>query len=131
MIILKEKPVFDINDIYTDNVLFMFSLRNKKRHEARAPKDVLQGIYKGNFDSSPDNFHASLKIAVRAAHGNYLVARSLSAIKKMLAFKVPSYTAGFALKQMKGASGYSEIVAVHNCSGFEDIGRLLMEQALN
>lgn len=48
----------------------------------------------------------------------------------MKTFKVFDYDAGFALTQWRGAPGFSEAAALFNSTGFEDIGKLLMGQAV-
>jgi hypothetical protein len=130
MIILIEKPAFDPNLIYSDNILFLSSLNNRSKLEALPPAEVIRDIQNGNFDTSPENFYAALQIAYNDArgHGHHLARRKFSSIQKMKTFKVFNYNAGFALTRWKGAPGYSEAVALFNSTGFEGIGKLLMEQ---
>jgi hypothetical protein len=130
MIILVEKPEFNTSLIYSDNVLFMSGLKSRIKWEAKAPMEVIVGIQNGNFDTSPENFYAALQAAYNGIHGHHLARRNLSSIKKMKTFKVFNYNAGFALTQWRGASGFSEAVALFNNTGFEDIGKLLMGQVV-
>jgi hypothetical protein len=88
MIILIEEPEFDTALIYSDNVFFISGLRNRIRQEAKMPAEVSQGIRNGDFDTSPDNFYASLQAAYNGVHGHHLARRSLSSIRKMKTFRV-------------------------------------------
>jgi hypothetical protein len=130
MIILIENPEFNPALIYSDNVLFMSGLKSRIRQEAKAPMEVIIGIQNGNFDTSPENFYASLQVAYNGIHGHHLARRSLSSIRKMKTFKVFNYDAGFAITQWRGAPGFSEAVALFNNTGFEHVGELLMGQVV-
>jgi hypothetical protein len=130
MIIFVEKPEFDPALIYSDNALFMAGLKNRIKREVKPPREIVISIQKGDFDTSPENFYASLQTAYNGVHGHHLARRSLASIKKMKTFKVFDYDAGFALTQWRGAPGFSEAVALFNSTGFEDIGKLLMEQVV-
>jgi hypothetical protein len=48
----------------------------------------------------------------------------------MKTYKVRGINTGFALSQMKGVSGYSEIVAVHNASLYMRLGTFLIAEAI-
>jgi hypothetical protein len=94
-------------------------------------QDIRNQIRHGDLDTNPENFKKSLDIALKAIHGEYLSPRSLALLRQMKTFKVHTLNAGFALTRMKGATGYSEIVAVHNASPLARMGIHLVTEAVD
>jgi len=122
----------ELDYTYTDCVLLADALLDQMFREADIldRDDIIEQIQKRDFDTNPESFKKSLDIAVKARHGEHLTARSLPALKKMKTYKVKDLNTGFALSQIKGASGYSEIVSVHNASKFRRLGVYLLPAAL-
>jgi hypothetical protein len=126
MIVFQEATELDY--AYTDYVLLADALLDTSFKEAdiHIRQDIIDLIQAKNFDTNPEAFKESLDIACKAIHGEYLVPRSLSSLKKMRTFKVKDLNVGFALSPMKGASGFCEIVALHNASKYARLGMHLL-----
>jgi hypothetical protein len=136
MIILREKKTpeqvqADLH--YTDAILLADTLLDHQIREAGAPdrQGIINQILAKDFDTSPENFHESLVVACNAIHGEYLSPRSLASLRKLKTYKVRGINAGFALSQMKGVSGYPEIVAVHNASAYHHLGSVMIPTAVD
>jgi len=123
----------EIELIYTDSILLADALFDDRRKEVKiyAGKEIVNSILTGDFDTDPAEYEKSLNTAVNSEHGEYLAKRSGSSLRKMKTFKVKGINAGFALTKMKGSSGCSEIVAVHNCSKYGRIGVYLLKMAID
>jgi hypothetical protein len=135
MIIIKEKksPEQVMADLhYVDAILLADTLLDHQIREADAPdrQGILKQIEAKDFDTSPENFYESLVAACNAIHGEHLSPRSLASLKKLKTYRVRGINAGFALSQMKGVSGYSEIVAVHNASSYHHLGQPMLLKAI-
>jgi hypothetical protein len=129
MIIFQEATELDF--AYTDYVLLADALLDTSLKEADIldREDVINQINALDFDTRPEAFKESLDIACKAIHGEYLVPRSLSSLKRMRTYKVKDLNVGFALSLMRGASGFCEIVAVHNASKYSRLGMYLIGSA--
>jgi hypothetical protein len=126
MIIFQEATELDFK--YTDYVLLADALLDisLKEVDIHGRQDIIDSIRAKDFDTRPEAFKESLDIACKSIHGEYLVPRSLSSLKKMKTFKVKDLNVGFALSQMKGASGFCEIVALYNASKYARLGMHLL-----
>jgi hypothetical protein len=126
MIVFQEATELDFK--YTDYVLLADALLDTSLKEAdiHSRQDIIDLIRTKDFDTRPESFKESLDIACKAIHGEYLVPRSLSSLKKIKTFKVKDLNVGFALSSMKGASGFCEIVSLHNASKYARLGMHLL-----
>jgi hypothetical protein len=126
MIIFHEATELDFK--YTDYVLLADALLDISLKEAdiHNRQDIIDLIRVKNFDTRPETFKESLDIACKSIHGEYLVPRSLASLKRMKTFKIKELNVGFALAPMKGASGFCEIVALHNASKYARLGMHLL-----
>lgn len=116
---------------YTDYVLLTHALMDSHIREVAITSrpDIIRSIQTKDFDTDTAAFKESLDKACDAVHGEYLARRSLSSLRKIKTFKVKGIDAGFGLAPMKGASGYPEIVALHNASRFARLGMYLLPAA--
>jgi hypothetical protein len=130
MLIFKEATELDFK--YADYVLLADALLDTSLKEADIlnRQDIIDQIKAKDFDTRPEAFKESLDYACKAIHGEYLSPRPLASLKRMKTFKVKDLNVGFALATMRGASGYSEIVAVYNASGFSRLGGYLLHAAI-
>jgi hypothetical protein len=126
MIVFEEATELDFK--YTDYILLADALLDTSIKEAdiHNRQDIIDLIRVKDFDTRPEAFKESLDVACKSIHGEYLVPRSLSSLKKMKTFKIKNLNVGFALASIKGVSGFSEIVALHNASKYARLGMHLL-----
>ena len=129
MRILKEsKERQRYNNAYMNFILLEHDFHIEE-NVPNSKEAIIQSIKDNDFETSTVEFHASLQHALNRAHSAVLSAYSLDDLNKMKCFKVKGISAGFALKPVKGVSGY-DIVSVHNDSGIKALGSLLMDSAI-
>jgi len=88
-------------------------------------KSIIHSVIDRDFDRDPEAFYESLQIALKSEHGEYLVPRKLSTLKKIQTFKVKGVNAGIAFSNLKNSSDL-ELVSLHNQSGIPGLGSELM-----
>jgi hypothetical protein len=80
-----------------------------------------------DFDTDPEAFLQSLLMGYAAVDEDdeeYEIPQSVKT------YKVKGQNAGFALSEMKGADGYTEVIAVHNASPYPRLGPVLLTAAI-
>ena len=126
----RKLTEIDADTIYSDSILLQYALFDKMLEGTDNTADrlqILKNIQNLDFDTNPEYFYDSLKIATSTSkYKAYLLERSLVSLKKMKTFKLKNINAGFALKTCRGKPNFSKIVAVHNVSDVPNIGQALL-----